>query len=134
MSGGGQREPGALTPDDVRRIAELAALELTDDEVDRLAGELTDILDHFASIRAAEGAEDAEDAEGAEDAEDAESAGPQAVALRPDEPGPDPLARPPEADAPGFEDGFFTVPRLQSHVSAAVGEAEDAEDAEDAGA
>ncbi|MFA7248197.1 MAG: Asp-tRNA(Asn)/Glu-tRNA(Gln) amidotransferase subunit GatC [Dehalococcoidia bacterium] len=37
----------ALTTDEVRYIAKLARVALTDAEVDRLGGELSTILDHF---------------------------------------------------------------------------------------
>ena len=37
----------ALTPDEVRYIAKLARVALTDAEVERLGGELSTILDHF---------------------------------------------------------------------------------------
>jgi Asp-tRNA(Asn)/Glu-tRNA(Gln) amidotransferase C subunit len=39
-------------------------------------------------------------------------AGPEKVALRPDEVAPVPLARPPADFAPEFTQGFFVVPRL----------------------
>lgn len=110
----------SISPGEVRRIAALAALELDDDEVDRLAGELSDILGHFELLR---GAEDAEPltAEGAERAEEvsggvAESEG--RARLRPDEPVADRLEADPGADAPGWAAGFFTVPRLGSHGAA----------------
>lgn len=37
----------ALTADEVRYIAKLARVALTDSEVERLGGELSTILDHF---------------------------------------------------------------------------------------
>ncbi len=36
--------------DTVLHVARLARLELTDDEVERMAGELTDVLGHFERI------------------------------------------------------------------------------------
>jgi aspartyl-tRNA(Asn)/glutamyl-tRNA(Gln) amidotransferase subunit C len=39
-----------LTPDDVRRLAALARLEITDAEVERLGGELGAILDYAAVV------------------------------------------------------------------------------------
>ena len=101
-----------ISPEEVRRIAALAALELDDDEVDRLAGELSDILGHFERLRSAEDAERAEPLT-AEDAERAENGG--RTRLRPDEPVTDRLEADPGAVAPGWTAGFFTVPRLGSH-------------------
>jgi aspartyl-tRNA(Asn)/glutamyl-tRNA(Gln) amidotransferase subunit C len=40
----------ALTADEVRYIAKLARVALGDDEVERLRGELSGILDHFALL------------------------------------------------------------------------------------
>lgn len=41
-----------LTRDQVRHIAELAKLKLTDDEIDRMTRQLSDILDHAARLQA----------------------------------------------------------------------------------
>lgn len=43
----------ALTNDDVLHIARLARIALTPEEVTRLAGQLSGILDHFAVLSAA---------------------------------------------------------------------------------
>ena len=43
----------ALTNDDVLHIARLARMALTPAEVERLAGQLSGILDHFAVLSAA---------------------------------------------------------------------------------
>jgi aspartyl-tRNA(Asn)/glutamyl-tRNA(Gln) amidotransferase subunit C len=42
--------PEPLSLDAVRYVAQLARLELTDDEVARYAGQLTGMLEHFADI------------------------------------------------------------------------------------
>lgn len=42
----------ALTRADVEHVARLARLALTDDEVDRLTGELAAVLDHAADVAA----------------------------------------------------------------------------------
>jgi aspartyl-tRNA(Asn)/glutamyl-tRNA(Gln) amidotransferase subunit C len=39
-----------ITPDDVRRVAELAALALRDDEVERMAKDLDSILSHIDKL------------------------------------------------------------------------------------
>jgi aspartyl-tRNA(Asn)/glutamyl-tRNA(Gln) amidotransferase subunit C len=43
---------GRITPDDVRYVAALARLALTDEEVDRTTGQLDAMLGHFADIDA----------------------------------------------------------------------------------
>lgn len=42
----------ALTHDEVRRIAELAKLDLTDDEVTLYAGQISNILEYFQRLQA----------------------------------------------------------------------------------
>lgn len=93
----------AITPDDVRRIAELAALRVDPEEVDRLTRELASILQHMEAL-----------GEARIDGVDV-AAGRGMAPLRPDRPDPDRLAGSPGAGAPGWLDGFFTVPRLASH-------------------
>ena len=44
--------PAALTRADVEHVARLARLALTDEEVDRLTGELAAVLDHAADVAA----------------------------------------------------------------------------------
>ena len=41
-----------ITPDAVSKVARLARLSLTDEELDRATHELSDMLDHFADIDA----------------------------------------------------------------------------------
>ncbi len=41
-----------LSPDVVAKVARLARLDLTPDELDRATGQLSDMLDHFADIDA----------------------------------------------------------------------------------
>jgi aspartyl-tRNA(Asn)/glutamyl-tRNA(Gln) amidotransferase subunit C len=41
-----------LTPEDVAKVARLARLSLTDDEIARATAQLGDVLDHFADIDA----------------------------------------------------------------------------------
>lgn len=43
-----------LTQDEVRHIAALAKIKLTDAEVEKLAGELSSILDYFAVLQEVE--------------------------------------------------------------------------------
>lgn len=97
----------------VRRIAELARLELDDDEVRRLAGELASILGHFEALDEAE-AEGAGAGEGADVDGEAGDAVHRDLSprLRTDVPSSDPLGRPPSETAPDWRDGYFVVPRL----------------------
>jgi aspartyl-tRNA(Asn)/glutamyl-tRNA(Gln) amidotransferase subunit C len=43
-------EPGRLTRDEVAHVADLARLELTDEELDLFTGQLAEVLDHAADI------------------------------------------------------------------------------------
>jgi aspartyl-tRNA(Asn)/glutamyl-tRNA(Gln) amidotransferase subunit C len=93
----------AITPDDVRRIAELAALRMGPDEVDRMARELASILEHMQAL-------------GEAPIDDVDATGGRGSApLRADRPDAERLAEPPGTGAPAWQDGFFTVPRLASH-------------------
>lgn len=94
-----------------RRIAELARLDLDDAELRRLAGELEEILGHFAELSDV-------------DPEDGEPPvlGDLSPRMRADVPGPDPLARGPGEIAPDWREGFFVVPRLSAMSSGDEGE------------
>jgi len=84
---------------DVEKIAALAELAVDEASAAELERQLTRILDYVAQL--------------GEVAGDAAIAGDERAArLRRDEPGSDPLARPPQAFAPEFQEGLFTVPRL----------------------
>ncbi len=97
-----------VTPEEVRHVAELARLRLDASEAERMTVDLNGILQHMEALAEAERGDDAP--------ENAATAGGDGEApLRPDVPGPDPLAFGPEGNAPSWEGGFFTVPRLASH-------------------
>ena len=108
---------------EVRAAARLARLSFTDAELDRMAGDLHDILAHARELRmiaasAAAGGADAVAAGGG--IADAASAAPanardDTAPLRADVPGADPLAVPPSYIAPDWRAGFFVVPRLPAH-------------------
>lgn len=89
--------------DEVRRIADLAKLSLAEDEVDRLAEEMSRILDHARRLREVDGA--VTDGSADEAFAGASPAGPDVSAVEPD-----PLLLPPEDVAPDMREGFFTVP------------------------
>jgi aspartyl-tRNA(Asn)/glutamyl-tRNA(Gln) amidotransferase subunit C len=87
--------------DDVIHVAKLAELAVKDEDLTRLVDQLNRIVDYVAQL----------DQVPADGTSDLFLPGPDQVALRPDVPGPVPLARPPAAMAPEFADGFFLVPR-----------------------
>lgn len=106
--------------DTVRHVARLARLELGEEEVERLAEEMEDVLSRFAELEEAEeaGAGPVGDEPEAEEPGDGASAParpePDDGGLRPDRPDADPLARGPGEMAPEWRDGFFLVPRLEA--------------------
>jgi aspartyl-tRNA(Asn)/glutamyl-tRNA(Gln) amidotransferase subunit C len=103
----------AVTVDDVRHIAALARIGLTDERAQALVGELNTILGHMDVLAKV-------DTTGAPEVAGIGAAG---TPLRPDAGPPIPLARDRESFAPRMRDGFFLVPRLSTH--------EDASDASD---
>ncbi len=90
-----------VTRDNVLEIAVLARLDLSPGEIERFTQQLDAILEHVAELQRVPAAATAE----------TERTGDQ-TRLRDDAPPADALQRPPAAFAPGFLDGFFTVPRL----------------------
>ena len=88
-----------ITTDDVAKVARLARLRLTDDELDRFTHQLSDILDHAADIEALE----------LDDVKPMARPVPLSNMLRADEPT-TPLDRDAVlASAPSAEDGQFRV-------------------------
>src|ERR1039458_10562533 len=87
--------------EEVRHVARLARLQLSDEEVDRIAVELASVLEHIATIEQL----DLDAVEPTSHVVTVENA------LRPDEPQP-PLARERAlASAPALADGGFPAPR-----------------------
>ena len=95
----------AVTLDDVRRMASLARLGLTDERAGAIAAELNTILDHMDVLSKV-------DTQGQPEIAGIGAAG---MPLRPDSGPPIPLARSLEALAPRMQDGFLLVPRLSTH-------------------
>ncbi|HYD53776.1 MAG TPA: Asp-tRNA(Asn)/Glu-tRNA(Gln) amidotransferase subunit GatC [Gemmatimonadaceae bacterium] len=93
-----------VSPDDVRRVAALARLELGEERLTAVAAQLDGILSHMEVLRSVDLRTLASG--------DGER---EPTPLRPDVPGSIPLERPREAFAPHTRDGFFLVPRLASH-------------------
>ena len=92
----------SVTAKDVQHVARLAELAVADEDLPALTAQMDRIVSFVAQL--------SELADGA----DAGTflAGPDQTPLRPDEVRPSGLARPPEAFAPEFVDGFFVVPKL----------------------
>jgi aspartyl-tRNA(Asn)/glutamyl-tRNA(Gln) amidotransferase subunit C len=91
----------SVTPDEVRRIAELARLQPGEEDVERLTGELNAILGHMDALAEA-------DTSGVEGGGE-----PLPAAFRDPDAPPDPLTEGgPGAAAPEWREGFFLVPRL----------------------
>ena len=90
----------AVSPAEVLAVAKLARLRLSPEEVARFTEQLNGILSHVDELIAVDAAGD----------EDGDIGG--SAPLRGDEPGADPLLRPPSEFAPDWREGFFTVPRL----------------------
>jgi aspartyl-tRNA(Asn)/glutamyl-tRNA(Gln) amidotransferase subunit C len=98
----------AVTPDDVRHIAQLARIAVDDSRIPALVRELNGILEHMDALSKV-------NTKGVEPTTGVGDAG---LALREDSGPPIPLARPIEAFAPATRDGFLIVPRLATHADA----------------
>jgi aspartyl-tRNA(Asn)/glutamyl-tRNA(Gln) amidotransferase subunit C len=98
----------AVTLDDVRHIAALARLGLSEDRAHALVGELNGILAHMDVLSKV-------DTTGVEPLT---GIGLSTTPLREDRGPAIPLVHPIETFAPKFEDGFFLVPRLATHEDA----------------
>ncbi len=94
--------------EDVRHIAALARLGLTDARATALVAELNTILAHMDVLSKV-------DTNGIEPVVGIGASG---APLRTDAGPPIPLARPIEEFAPSVRDGFFLVPRLATHEDA----------------
>lgn len=91
--------------DEVRHIAVLARLGISDERAQRVAEELSSILAHMQVLSRV-------DDERVADAVEDTHAG---MTLRPDLGPPTPLLRAPAFFAPEMRDSFFLVPRLATH-------------------
>jgi aspartyl-tRNA(Asn)/glutamyl-tRNA(Gln) amidotransferase subunit C len=91
-----------ISRDDVAHVARLARLDLTDDEVDRFADQLTAVLEHAADVAALDTTGVPPTAHPL----------PLANVLRDDVPGPSLDRDEVLAMAPDVEDGRFRVPRI----------------------
>ena len=98
----------AVTIDDVRHIAALARLGLTDERAASLVGELNTILGHMDVLSKVD----------TKRIEPVVGVGAAAAPLRRDEGPAIPLERDIPSFAPKTRDGFFLVPRLSTHEDA----------------
>jgi aspartyl-tRNA(Asn)/glutamyl-tRNA(Gln) amidotransferase subunit C len=97
----------AVTIDDVRHIASLARLGLTEARADAIVNELNTILAHMDELAKVDTA----------GVQEAIGVGAEGLPVRKDLGPPFPLARSLDAFAPSLRDGFFLVPRLSTHES-----------------
>jgi aspartyl-tRNA(Asn)/glutamyl-tRNA(Gln) amidotransferase subunit C len=97
----------AVTIDDVRHIATLARLGLTDARAAAIVAELNTILGHMDELAKVDTA----------GVEEAIGVGAEGLPVRTDKGPPFPLARSLDALAPSVRDGFLLVPRLSTHES-----------------
>ena len=95
----------AVTIDDVRHIAALARLGLTDARAASLVHEMNSILGHMDVLAKT-------DTSGVQEAIGVGAGG---LPVRADGGQPIPLTRSLDAFAPALTDGFFIVPRLSTH-------------------
>jgi len=98
----------SVTIDDVRHVAGLARLGISDERAQTLVAELNVILDHVKDLTDADTSQ--LDAVG--------GIGAAGMPLREDGGSPVPLARALDAIAPRMSDGFLLVPRLATHETA----------------
>ena len=88
----------------VLRLADAAAIELVGDEIDRIAAQLTDILEQIATL-----------ADYADAPHQITTAASPIQPLRDDVLNPDLLAGTLSRYAPELREGFFTLPKLPTH-------------------
>jgi len=89
-----------ISTSDVQKVAKLARLRLTDDELERFTGQLADVLEHAADLQTLD----------LTDVEPMAHPVPLTNVLRADEPGPALGRDEVLAAAPSAEDGLFRVP------------------------
>jgi aspartyl-tRNA(Asn)/glutamyl-tRNA(Gln) amidotransferase subunit C len=92
----------SISLDEVRHIAALARLGISEERARLASVELSSILEHMQVLAKVAAAETSTVAD-------------RGMTLRPDVGPPIPLERPPVDFAPAMRDGFFLVPRLETH-------------------
>ena len=97
----------SLSTDDVRHVARLARLALTDEEVEALGGQLSNILAYAEKVGEVAAA----------DVPPSSHPYPLSNVYRPDEPGPSLAPEEAISTAPRPEQGRFSVPRIVGESS-----------------
>ena len=97
----------SISINDVRHIASLARLGLSDERAVSLVQELNTILDHMDALSKVN----------TDGVQEAIGVGARGTPTRGDHGPPIPLERSLDAFTPSLRDGFFLVPRLTSHES-----------------
>jgi len=95
----------AVTRDDVKHVAALARLAITDERAEQFTAQLNTILAHMDVLTRVD----------TEKLEPIVGIGAESAPLQKDEGPAVALARPIEEIAPQVRDGFFLVPRLSTH-------------------
>src|SRR3954447_15275234 len=95
----------AVTREDVRHVAALARLGMTDERADALVSQLNTILGHMEILSKVK----------TDRVEPVAGVGADTVPLAEDKTPPVTLERKPEAFAPAMKEGFLLVPRLATH-------------------
>ena len=95
----------SVTIQDVRHVAALARLGLTDETAAALTKDLNTILEHMEVLAKVQ----------TDGVSDDPGVGSEAMRLRTDAVDPHPLAVKPDAFAPEMREGLFIVPRLATH-------------------
>jgi len=98
----------AVSIDDVRHVATLARLGLTDERARALTRDLNTILEHMQVLSGVNTA----------GVPEAVAVGGAGMRLAPDHGPSVPLQAPPESFAPEMRDGLIAVPRLSTHEDA----------------
>jgi aspartyl-tRNA(Asn)/glutamyl-tRNA(Gln) amidotransferase subunit C len=98
----------AVTSDDVKHVASLARLAMTDERAAEFTGQLNTILAHMDVLARVDTSR----------LEPVAAVGAESAPLREDKGPPVALDRPIDAFAPSVRDGFFLVPRLATHETA----------------
>ncbi|MES2176434.1 MAG: Asp-tRNA(Asn)/Glu-tRNA(Gln) amidotransferase subunit GatC [Gemmatimonadota bacterium] len=99
----------AITIEDVRHIAALARLGMTDERATVIVGELNTILSHMDALSQVK----------TEGVQEAIGVGARGLPTRSDSGPPMPLERALHTFAPSVREGFLLVPRLSTHESPA---------------
>lgn len=95
--GDGERESAAVDPEEVRHVADLARVDLDDEEVERFTVQFADVLDYFESL---------------DEVPEVEAEPDLVNVMRPDEVGECLSQEEALANASETEDGFFVGPRV----------------------